>query len=88
MKFTAGRNAYASALHCLLETVETYASQMSSKALAIRFVEDCAEVLVKYKADVGKVGGSLDPRDLRFLHPLVGGWGGGGGSELSVSVLS
>ena len=37
--------------------METYASQMSSKSLAVRFVEDCAEVLVKYKADVCKVGG-------------------------------
>ncbi|KAL8571533.1 hypothetical protein ACOMHN_056828 [Nucella lapillus] len=52
----AGRNAFSSALHCLLETVETYATNMASKPLAVRFVEDCAEVLASYRADASKVG--------------------------------
>ncbi|XP_076452272.1 uncharacterized protein LOC143287915 [Babylonia areolata] len=52
----AGRRSFSSALHCLLETVETYSAGLASKALAVRFVEECAEVLVSHHADVSKVG--------------------------------
>lgn len=71
IKFAAGRNAYSSALHCLLETVETYVSNMASPALAVKFVEDCSELLVRHSADVGKVGRVGDARsDLQgnILH--------------------
>ena len=56
IKVAAGRGAHSSALHCLLDTVETYASQVSSPALAVRFIVDCTEILVKHRADMAKVG--------------------------------
>ncbi|KAK7455719.1 hypothetical protein BaRGS_00039459 [Batillaria attramentaria] len=62
IKFAAGRNAYSSALHCLMETVEAYASLLSSPALAVKFVEDCAEILVRHSANIEKVGRIGDSR--------------------------
>lgn len=62
IKFAVGRNAYSSALHCLLETVETYASLLSSPALAVKFVMTCADILIQRAADVEKVGRIGDAR--------------------------
>ncbi|PVD31172.1 hypothetical protein C0Q70_06584 [Pomacea canaliculata] len=56
MKAAVGRNAYSTSLHCLLETVETYATYLQSRALAVRFVEECAELLTQFNADITKVG--------------------------------
>lgn len=55
MKAAVGRNAYSTSLHCLLETVETYATYLQSRALAVRFVEECAELLTQFNADITKV---------------------------------
>ncbi|CAL1536182.1 unnamed protein product [Lymnaea stagnalis] len=70
-----GRSAYSSALHCLLETVENYSQYLESPALAVKFVEDCASVLMGGKADMNHVGhiGNSDKKTIQgtVLHQLA-----------------
>jgi len=46
-KPVTGRPAYSSALQCLLDTVEIYASFFDSKALAVKFITECGDVLLR-----------------------------------------
>ncbi|OWF36288.1 uncharacterized protein LOC110441858 [Mizuhopecten yessoensis] len=55
-KSIVGRPAFSSALHCLLDTVEIYASYLDSKALAVKFITECSDVLFRFDADVHQVG--------------------------------
>lgn len=55
-KSLVGRQAFSSALHCLLNTVEIYAEYLDSKALATRFVVECADILVQNRANVNQIG--------------------------------
>ncbi|XP_012946573.1 uncharacterized protein LOC101846862 [Aplysia californica] len=74
-KRIAGRAAFSSALHCLMETVETYSQYLESPALAVRFVEDCAGVLMGARGDMNQVGhvGNPDQMSLQgsVLHQLA-----------------
>ena len=55
MRYEAGRDAYSSAMNCLIETVETYTSHLESSYLGVQFVEKCAEILMSCNADISKV---------------------------------
>ncbi|XP_060081118.1 uncharacterized protein LOC132560471 [Ylistrum balloti] len=55
-KSVVGRPAFSSALHCLLDTVEIYASYFDSKALAVKFITECSDVLFRFDADIHQVG--------------------------------
>ncbi|GFO26157.1 serine/threonine-protein phosphatase 6 regulatory ankyrin repeat subunit a-like isoform x2 [Plakobranchus ocellatus] len=71
-----GRAAFSSALHCLMETVETYSQYLQSPALAVKFVEDCAGVLMgNGKSCMNKVGfiGNTDKMTIQgsILHQLA-----------------
>lgn len=55
-KSIVGRNAYSSAIHCLLDTVESYAETLDSKALAAKFVIQCAELLCHNDANINQIG--------------------------------
>ena len=71
VKAAVGRHSFSSALHCLMETVEDYASYLSSRALAVKFVLECADTLVRYNASVrqvGRIGGSTSSLLGNVLH--------------------
>lgn len=53
-KSLVGRPSFSSAMHCLLETVETYASCMESGSLAVKFVLECGELLLSHNCS--KIG--------------------------------
>ncbi|XP_059147190.1 uncharacterized protein LOC131934937 [Physella acuta] len=55
-KKVTGRQAFSSALHCLLQTVESYAQYLQSPTLGVKFVEDCAGVLMNNHANMNHVG--------------------------------
>jgi hypothetical protein len=55
-KSVHGRPAFSSALHCLLDTVEMYAAFFSSKALAVKYIIQCADILVQNRAQVNVIG--------------------------------
>ena len=55
-KSIVGRNSYSSAIHCLLDTVESYADTLDSKALAARFVIECADLLCHNDANINQIG--------------------------------
>ncbi|XP_061196460.1 uncharacterized protein LOC133204736 [Saccostrea echinata] len=56
VKSIVGRSAYSSAIHCLLDTVESYAGTLDSKALAAKFVIEYAEILCHSDANINKIG--------------------------------
>ncbi|KAL5016894.1 hypothetical protein ScPMuIL_006483 [Solemya velum] len=56
VKTIAGRPAYATAVHCLLETVETHAQFLDSNELVAKFITQSTDLLVQYNAAVNKVG--------------------------------
>ncbi|XP_067668503.1 uncharacterized protein [Haliotis asinina] len=70
VKPIAGRLAFSSALHCLLETVEVFASVLESRTLP-KFVEECADILGQYRAhanQIGRVGGNKSSLRGTVLH--------------------
>ncbi|XP_046353662.2 uncharacterized protein LOC124133338 [Haliotis rufescens] len=71
VKPVTGRHAFSSALHCLLETVEVFASVLESRTLAVKFVEGCADILGQYHAhanQIGRVGGNKSSLRGTVLH--------------------
>lgn len=69
-KSLVGRPAFSSAMHCLLETVETYAEFMQSASLAVKFVLECGEALLSHDAKAKKKGRSGKHRNT-VLGPIL-----------------
>ncbi|XP_041348970.1 uncharacterized protein LOC121368344 [Gigantopelta aegis] len=70
-KAAVGRHSFSSGLHCLLETVEDYAIYLDSRALAVKFVLECADTLVRFNASVrqvGRIGGNTSSLLGNVLH--------------------
>lgn len=55
-KSIVGRPAYSGALHCLLDTVEMYCSFFDSKALAVKFITECSDILIRFDTNIHQVG--------------------------------
>lgn len=74
IKTEHGRMSYSSAMHCLLETVESFSEYLESKALGVRFVVQMGEVLIQYKARINAVGRLGDKNSNRYgtvLHQFA-----------------
>ena len=56
VKTMHGRQAYSSAMHCLLETVEFFAEYLESKALGVRFITQMADVLLQNHGKINSIG--------------------------------
>jgi hypothetical protein len=69
-KSLIGRPSFSSAMHCLLETVETYSEFMESASLAVKFVLECGEVLLSHDAKTKKKGGTAKHRNT-VLGPIL-----------------
>ncbi|XP_069136275.1 uncharacterized protein [Argopecten irradians] len=63
-KTLVGRPAFSSALHCLLDTVEIYVSYLDSKALAVKFITECSDVLFRFDADIHQIGRLGDQKSI------------------------
>ena len=74
IKTEHGRPAYSSAMHCLLETVESFSEYLESKALGVRFIIQMAEVLLQNKArinTVGRIGDKFSNKYGTVLHQFA-----------------
>ena len=74
IKTEHGRMSYSSAMHCLLETVESFSEYLESKALGVRFVIQMGEVLLQNKARINAVGRLGDKNSNRYgtvLHQFA-----------------
>jgi hypothetical protein len=69
-KSLIGRPSFSSAMHCLLETVETYSEFMESASLTVKFVLECGEVLLSHDARTKKKGGTAKHRNT-VLGPIL-----------------
>lgn len=74
IKTEHGRMSYSSAMHCLLETVESFSEYLESKALGVRFIVQMAEVLLQHKAQINAIGRLGDKNSNRYgtvLHQFA-----------------
>lgn len=74
IKTEHGRISYSSAMHCLLETVESFSEYLESKALGVRFVIQMGEVLIQNNARINALGRLGDKNSNRYgtvLHQFA-----------------
>ncbi|XP_063448718.1 uncharacterized protein LOC134728166 [Mytilus trossulus] len=69
-KSLVGRRSFLSAMHCLLETVETYSEFLESASLAVKFVLECGEALLSHAAKTNKNARSSKHRN-SVLGPIL-----------------
>lgn len=74
IKSEHGRMSYSSAMHCIMETVESFSEYLDTKSLAVRFIAQMAEVLIQNKARInarGRIGDKTSTRYGTVIHQFA-----------------